>query len=101
MTEVMRLARVRQLSCYVTSIHTLVAYGVSSSHFLLSKVAMLKEAKSRRARLLLKVMKSQNEYRSRELKSRNWVKSRTWDLFIASKFKFIYCDLWRKSTDIS
>ena len=61
MTEVMRLARVRQLSCYVTSIHTLVAYGVSSSHFLLSKVVMVREAKSRRARPLLKVMKSQNE----------------------------------------
>ena len=40
-------------------------------------------------------------YHSRALKSRNWVKSRTFLFFITSKFKFIYCDLWKKSTDFS
>ena len=46
----MRLARVRQLSCYVTSRHTLVAYGVSC--LILSKVAMLRQVKFGQARLL-------------------------------------------------
>ena len=36
---------------------------------------------------------------SRAPMSRNWVKSRNSEFFITSKFKFIYCDLWRKSLD--
>ena len=37
----------------------------------------------------------------RRVKSRNRVKSRTWEIFITWKYKFIYCDLWRKSPDFS